>query len=457
MRRGECKCLPPLKSHGRWATKSIAVVTTVALLVACNRDASGRSDTDLEFGVLGSTCAADRVDALKRAGVTVAQVDVLWDQLEPASDRIDHGYADKFVAAMRNCQEAGIKVVLGLGVQYAPNWVNQLPGGGYVDQAGNSHPGRTPNLVFGADVRRAFEDHAANVVELLPAGSVHAIRLGTSEVGELGYPRSKQQDTVLETRFWAFDSAAQTGIGLPDGVDRSPMPDWKPGVRTWRGEAVTAEQVTTWFDWYSSEATDAVLWQAEVLRELGFTGSFHVPLAGRGALPEDLRRAINSALDGTGDRDGSLERGLYYPDQLRALKEQAGTTSLIADVTSLDDATAVQARMRRPATDTCQPMDHRIDLVAQPDVDLWSAARWTIANARRSGLEVIGENPGSPYAASTGGSPESDNLRSQMDHAPRYAAECGLSAFFWAFEDDLFNNQQYAGLDDYRKTISVYR
>ena len=44
-----------------------------------------------------------------------------------------------------------------------------------------------------------------------------------------------------------------------------------------------------------------------------------MPLAGRGVLPADLAEATAAALDGTADRDGSLERGLFYPDQLRAV------------------------------------------------------------------------------------------------------------------------------------------
>lgn len=435
----------------------MAVLTTMALLMAFTRDSTVRIGLDMEFGVLGSSCTADRVDKLRRAGVTLAQVDVLWDQLEPESGHIDHRYADEFVAAMHRCRDAGIKVVLGLGLQYAPDWVVRLPGGRYVDQAGNPHPGQTPNIVFSNIVRQAFEEHAANVVELLPVGAVHAIRLGTSEAGELGYPSAEQSNVTSATQFWAFDHAAQKGNGLHVGVATTRIPGWKPGDLTWRGNAVTSDQVTEWFGWYSAAVARAVIWQADVLRELGFDGNFHVPLAGRGTLPVDLRQAIDSRLDGTGDGDGSLERGLYYPDQLPILNSWAGTGELIADVTSLDDATAVQARSRRPATDICKSSDHRLDLVTQPDVSRWSAARWTIANARRSGLKVIGENPGSPHALGTGGSPESDHLRNQMRYAPRYAAQCGLTAFFWAFEDDLFSHPQYLRLAEYRQAITAYR
>ncbi|MEX5301178.1 beta-galactosidase [Kocuria sabuli] len=429
----------------------------MVVLVGCERDTPDSIAPGMSFGVLGSDCAADRVGPLHRAGVELAQMDVRWDRLEPDPGRLDQSYADELATSIDTCRDAGIKVILGLGLQYAPDWVSKLPDGEYLDQAGNTHPGQLPNIVFSQDVRWAFERHAANVLELAPQESIHAVRLGTSEAGELGYPGGGQGDLISETGFWAFNDAAKTGNGLPPGVDRAPLAGWVPGDSTWQGQPVTDDQVATWFRWYTGAVVDAVVWQADMLRDLGFTGKLHVPLAGRGVLPADLRRAIASGLDGTADRDGSLERGLYYPDQLPALAQGIGTDDLLAGVTGLDDATAVQARSERPATDACSPMDHQVDLVSQPDVERWPASRWTIANARRAGLQVIGENPGSPRAPGTGGDPKSDNLRDQMQHAPRYAAECGLSAFLWAFEDDLFGDPRQMSLDEYREAISAYR
>ncbi|MFC4902316.1 hypothetical protein [Kocuria oceani] len=386
----------------------------------------------------------------------LAQMDVRWDRLEPVLGNVDREYADELAMAVDSCRTAGIEVILGLGLQYAPDWVSELPDGKYLDQHGNAHPGRVPNVVFSRDVRWAFEQHAANVLELLPDGSVHAIRIGTNEAGELGYPGGGHVGSSSDTGFWAFNDAAKTGNGLPPSVEKAPLPGWAPGDRVWRDQAVAQDQVATWFEWYSKSVADTVIWQAKMLRELGFAGDFHVPLAGRGVLPIDLRRAIASDLDGTGDRDGSLERGLYYPDQLPALADGIGTDSLAVGVTGLDDATAVQARAQRPATDTCSPMDQQVDLVSQPNVENWSASRWTIANARKVGVQVIGENPGSPRAPGTGGDPESDNLRDQLEHAPRYANECGLSTFLWAFEDDLFGDPRQMSLIEYRETISAY-
>ena len=68
---------------------------------------------------------------------------------------------------------------------------------------------------------------------------------------------------------------------------------------------------------------------------------------------------------------------------------------------------------------------------------LWSAQRWTTANARLAGLPLVGENPGGPALAHTGGAPDSDGAAEQLRHAPRYARDCGLTQFYWAFEETL--------------------
>jgi hypothetical protein len=193
---------------------------------------------------------------------------------------------------------------------------------------------------------------------------------------------------------------------------------------------------------------DAVVWVVQQLRDLGFTRDVHLPLAGRGELPADLQKALAAHLDGTGERDGSLQAGLYYPEQLQrisqALKrtEMLGWGAISADSTSVDDSSAVSARQLDPPRDSCQPGDATGDLLTDPDVATWSSFRWTVANARAAGLGVVGENPGPPDAPGTGGDNETDSSDQQMIHAPRYAQECGMTMFQWAFEDSLFSHHR---------------
>jgi hypothetical protein len=353
------------------------------------------------------------------------------------------------------CESAGIGVVLTLGLHSAPSWVADLPGGAYVDQHGNRGAEQVPNVVFSAAVRDAVGNYLAELDRAVGLGRAAAIRVGTGVNGELGYPST---GSAGPNPFWAFDPAAQEGVGLADGAAATPMPGWSPGS-TWNGSPVRVDQVRKWFEWYSRSVADAVIWVVGTLREQGFDGDIHLPLAGRGALPADLETALAAGLDGTADRDGSLEGGLFYPQQLPYIAEtlardaQPRWGEVLADSSSVDDATAVTARQLDPPQDSCRPGDADLDLLSEPHVEQWSSVRWTVANARKAGLGVMGENPGSPDTPGTGGNDLTDSSGEQMVHAPRYARECGMSLFMWAFEDDLFSTRPDAGVADYAAQI----
>jgi hypothetical protein len=433
----------------------LAVVLTVA--AAASSIAACRPPDGIRVGVLGSDCAEERVSTLADVGVDLAVVDVRWDRFEPFPGEIDLAYVHSLTGAVERCRNAGVSVVLGLGLQYAPNWVGDLPNGRYRNQYGMEREGSAPNAIFSADVRDAVDRYVEELGATVPFDDIAAIRVGTGEAGELGFP-GRDYGSDSDNAFWAFDDAAQDGSGLADGLEPTPLPGWRPGDRTHNGQDVTSEDVAGWFGWYADSAADAIAWQIQLLRRHGFDGEVHVPLAGRGVLPADLGEAVAAHLDGTADRDGSLERGLFYPDQLDrlgALADESG--AIFADVTGIGDATAVEAHRLNPPQDTCRPEDAQEDPRHAADVADWSAFRWTIANARHAGLDVVGENPGSPDAPGTGGDDDSEGIAGQMQHAPRYAAECGLSAFFWAFEDDFFSGPREVDITTYARTIGSYR
>ena len=432
---------------------ALGAAAVVASLTACTD--SGAAAAGPVFGVLGGSCDADRVDALARAGVRLVEVGVRWSRFEPDPQEFDQDYIDELRAGFARCAEAGLGVVLTPGFQYAPPWVVDLPDGTYLDQNGNASPAAVPNYVFSATVRDAAERYLDRFAAEFPLDGFAAVRLGTSEAGELGYPT--RQFGSEHNGFWAFDDAALSGEGLPAGMEPNPMPGWVPGERTWEGRDLDAPAVRAWFDWYSGSATRTTLWQIGMLRGRGYSGPIHLPLAGRGVLPADLAAATAAALDGTADRDGSLERGLFYPDQLPALAAMTDPANLFADVTGVGDATAVEARELDPPQDTCRKTDTALPLRSSTSVDTWSATRWTVANARAAGLRVVGENPGPPSAPGTGGVEESDGPADQLVNAPRYAQECGLEVLMWAFEDDLFGPDPEVSVDDLAGRIASMR
>ncbi|WP_147331985.1 beta-galactosidase [Geodermatophilus marinus] len=460
--------------RGRRRNALALVVTVLAAAAAGAAIVSGRpadvpgspdpvvadAGTGLAFGVLGSRCDPERVDALSEAGVRYAEMGLSWASFEPVPGEYDLGYAAYVRRHIDECDRAGIGVVFTLGLHSAPGWVAELPGGAYVNQHGDRGDRYAPNVVFSQAVRDAVAEYLAALDRAVGLDRAAAIRVGTGIHGELGYPGGESSGY---NPFWAFDAAAQEGVGLADGAEPSPLPGWIPGSSAWNGTEVGTEQVREWYRWYSRSVADAVIWVVRTLRDQGYERDIHFPLAGRGALPADLEAALAARMDGTADRDGSFEQGLFYPEQLPhiagslASTEQPGWGSLYADSSSVDDATAVTARQLDPPQDSCRPGDADRDLLTEPDVGQWSSVRWTMANARTAGLGLMGENPGSPDTPRTGGNDLTDSAGEQMDHAPRYALECGMSLFMWAFEDDLFGERPGAGIDDYAARIRAAR
>jgi hypothetical protein len=424
-------------------------------LVAVTAAASARPQVappPMTFGVLGSSCSPGRMAALRQAGVTMVELPVAWDRYQPEVDAIDHKYVDEVRSRIESCRAAGMAIVLAPGLQYPPAWVRALPGGMLRGNFGAVPNAGSIDLVFSAAVRNAAGNYLAHLASDVGFNSIAAVRVGTNATGELGYPGPEAGGNSHE--YWSFGAAPQMGVGLANGMARSPMPVWAPGSPLWAGREVTPEQADVWWSWYTRSAVDAVAWQAARLRELGYTGRVHVPVAGRGVLPADRAEAVAALLDGRADPDGSLERGLDYPTQFSRF---AGLDGLDVDFTGLDDDTAVRARAANPAQDRCMVGDSTGSL-SRPEVSLWPSQRFTTAVARRAGLGLVGENPGPPNAPFTGGSRWSDTIDMQLQWAPAYAAECGMSMFLFAFENDLFDRPTADGdggrLTDYAIRIS---
>jgi hypothetical protein len=444
------------------AGKLIAVLLALPLIGGSVNIAHGTNSSraGINFGVVASSCSPDRVERERDAGIQVVTLDVVWDRYEPQEGRFATSYITDLQHKIRICRDAGLKIILGVGLQYPPEWVSNLSGGAYLDQYGNTSKLREANLVFSQRVRESVAAYLRRISTDLGLNNFAAVRVGTSNTGELGYPEDVDESGQRGPSFWAFDQAAQSGDGLAYGMSSTPLPGWSPGMAEWHGQTVSVQQVTDWFQWYSRSLISTISWQINLFRSLGFAGDFHLPVAGRGALPKDLEFALSNHLDGRSNPDGALERGLNYPDQFslladldRQLRTADSRARIIVDFAGLDDNTAVRARKANPPQDTCQPGDTD-RLLTRAGTDQWAAQRWTIANAVLAGLPIVGENPGPPGAPTTGGSPDSDNEAQQMARGIQYAKACHVQTFLLAFEDELFSNHSDIGVDGYAHEIS---
>jgi hypothetical protein len=400
------------------------------------------------------------LEGLRAAGVSVVQFDMGWDRYEPRPGVVDRQYVAELLERFNACREAGMQLVLSPGLQAPPPWVSSLPSALLLDRNGTAptEDGGL-DLVFSSAVREAASRYVRRIATDIGFDGVLAVRLGTSGSGELAYPGPDEGTSPDGRDYWAFSEAAQTGIGLAAGMEPTPLPGWVPGDRTWNGQPVSTEQVTSWFSWYSRALIMAIGGQADLWRAVGFSGDFHVPVAGSGAFPSDLQAALQGALDGRNSPMGALERGLYYPDQFallaeldRRLRTRIEDHGIAVDFTGLDDVTAVLARRAVPPQDACQPGDPET-AAAGVGVEEWSGQRFTLATARHHGLNTVGENPGPPNEPTTGGSPDSDMLHQQLTRGIAYARQCGLSLFLFAFERNLFDGSSGVDLDDYAREI----
>lgn len=438
----------------RMVLSAMLPLVIAGMHLGCSAPAGRDDPTLMSFGVLGSTCSPERVTALREAGVSVVELPLGWDRYEPMAGRVDLRYVAQVRAQLEHCRDAGVKVVLSPGLHYPPDWVKKLRGGVLRGSAGGVPASSGAELIFSAEVRTAARDYLSRVVSDLGFDGVTAIRVGTDDGGELGYPGPGEGGN--EREFWAFGDAPQLGVGLAEGVMPSPLPGWRPGSAEWNGRPVSEGQVESWWDWYAGSAVGAVVWQIRELRKLEYDGRIHVPVAGRGVLPDDKAEALKGRLDGRANPDGAQERGLDYLAQFEVL---SALPAVDVDFTGLDDVSDVKARAAVPPQDRCRPDDTKN--VLQNDVSSWSSHRYTSAVAKRAGLGLVGENPGPPDSPFTGGSPLSDSLADQLRIAPRYAEECGMTMFLFGFEDDLFKEQESAGrnvtVEDYQRVIEQLR
>ncbi len=295
----------------------------------------------LVLGTLGTEPA--HAQAEHAAGVRMAQLELGWDAYEPRDGVFDERYADRQRARLRTLREAGMQVVLGIGLQYPPDWVLAAADAQYVNQYGEA--AAVPNLTFNQALRDKAEQYIARVDRDLGLRNFAAIRVGSGGLIEALYPTGHFSERP--NSFWAYDANAQAGSRRPPTIPAPPYVGWRPGERAYQGRPFTAAQVEEWYAWYLAALADGVRWQIGTYRGLGFDGRYFVLMPGVGVRPAAYQSAIDRYL-ASDDPDGILGRGAVWHKLVEALRDQPG---VVVYVSSVADGSG--------ADDLCRPEDAR--------------------------------------------------------------------------------------------------
>jgi hypothetical protein len=357
------------------------------------------------------------------AGVRVVHLELSWSNYEPNDGAFNATYVSQMRQRLATMRAAGLKVVLGAGLQYPPGWTFTYPNSRYVNQYGATS--RELNLTFNATLRSKAARYLARIDADFDLNSFWAVRVGAGGAIETLYP-AHNADGLHSNAYWAYDPAAQAA---------SPFPGWKPGQTTYQGRSFTTADVRTWYEWYVGALVDGVDWQLATYRGLGFSGFLQVLLPGQGTRPLDYNRGINSYLDGSADGNRTMSRGAAWD---RVLAGIADKRNVVAYVSSLADGSGWN--------DVCQSTDGGVALTSS-SIGNWSAARWISYLADRYGLAKNGENPGRSDTNSYG--------TAMLSSAVAQMRACGFQGLMWAHDTELYAAGSGITLADYARAIAA--
>ncbi len=395
----------------------------VGLLLLCIVGCAGSSGEPI-YGTIASR--PGNAGAVYAAGLRAVTYEVYWDRLQPEPDRFDDGQFEQARRDLAAFREAGVQIVLSLGVQYPPGWAFDTPHSRYVNQYGEAFVAGEPganglNAVFSQPVRDLQAAYVARAFTEL-GDDFYAVRLGWGHYGELSFPSHQYGDRI--NTYWGFDDLALgKAEGLAVTLSPNPVPDWKPGEPS--ADHAAAHQFATW---YLDAMTNYQNWQIATVRE-HFGGRIAVLYPSWGLRPGQLEVAIAKDLSGftAAEQNGEIQRGHDFARHVAALPGDARRSDGIVVYTTWLDASPTFG------DDTSS------------DPASWSPVHYLAQHAadHKPALEIWGENTG-------WGSVKAMQLC--FDRVRTY----GLTGLFWAFEEQLFDSaSDYASLDDYAVQIGA--
>jgi len=348
----------------------------------------------------------ERAAELKAAGVSLVVLSVSWDRFQPTPKSLGTDYVAQLRAEADAYRAAGLRVVLGLGVQYPPDWLRDQPDARFVNQHGDAYIDRAPgknvaNFVFNESIRERQLDYIAGIFQHLGADWA-GVRLGGGWYGEVNYPAAKFAGK--DNCYWAFDPIAQgKKYGLPDGIAPCPVPGWKPGQPS--PDNASARRFA---EWYLDSLKNYHDWQIAAVRRY-YDGPLMMLYPSWGIRPGQLDAAVAGNLAGTTppEKNGEVQRGFDFARFIGGIRDPkvwVQCTWLDSNPAWSDDTSDNPVR--------------------------WSPPKFlaSLARAHNPPLRVSAENTGGGGMAA-------------LRLSAKRIQELDIDALFWAFGPDLFDGK----------------
>lgn len=365
-----------------------------------------------------------------RAGIRLATVSLAWGRYVPRKEQVDERYLAEIKSRIKAFREAGLQIILDLGMHYPPSWVFQIPHSRFVNQYGDpfiivNKPGlNVVNAVFNQTVREqqmAYVDRVFNDL----GTDFFAVRIGWGPYSELHYPWKGYKGK--QNCYWGFDPIAQGKTnGLPPNMKPCPVPGWLPGTPSNHHESARL-----FLNWYLDSLAQFQNFQITTLRR-HYQGRIIVPYANWGIRPGQIAEAVTGDLNGTSfaERYEQTHKGYDFARLIGAIND----TNVVVY------STCVNAMAPWPCTVSMVDDDG-------DDPSKWSPIHYlaSCAAQHRPPLTVAGENDGN------------DNLEAMQISFRRLQAY-DLKFFVWAFDFQLHDKQRrYATIADYQRCIAQFR
>jgi hypothetical protein len=335
------------------------------------------------------------------AGLTVATLELGWDNYEPSNGSFNSSYIGQQQQKLQALKAAGFKVALDPGLQYPPSWVFGLDSNTYyVNQYGDRYaPGsagqNVVNAVFDQNVRTAVAAYIARIASDF-GDSFSFIRVGGGWYSELHYPPSNYNGH--SNSYWAFDPNAQAG---------SPVPGWKPGQ-------CCSSQAQQFWNYYSQSLIGYQNWQLQTYRS-HFSAQLEMLYPSWGLRPGDITAAVNGNLSGStsAEINGETQQDTDFADEVNAITV-SNTVVYSTWLDAPDQGTTLNSE---------------------------SPIKYLVYLAQQKGLPAAGENAG-------------QQSLSAMQLCVQRVKGLGLLGMSWAWESNLFSGSSPT-LTDYQTTAGI--